>query len=53
MKYITVKLTEDQAWTIANILELNLEGQGDKKQVAFEQRIIGKINKALAKAKIS
>lgn len=49
MKYITVKLTVDQAYAIIRDLEMEMIDRTGS--TAFEQRIIGKLNKALAEAK--
>ena len=49
-RHITVTLTEDQARCIANVLDLNGVDLDDKTQLAFEQRIVDKINKELAKS---
>jgi len=52
IKYIQVKLTEDQARFIANILEMNWVTTGEPaSKNMFDIRIINKIRKELAKAK--
>lgn len=54
MKYITVKLTEDQAYYAANIVELDIS-TGDWKtsspEYTFAMRIVNKLRKELAHAK--
>jgi hypothetical protein len=50
MKYITVKLTQDQVYAIIRDLEFEMN---DRPDTAFEQRIVTKLHKALAQAKQS
>lgn len=49
-KYITVKLTEDQAWAIIRDLEYEQVDNSDWQSVAYSTRIINKIRKELAKS---
>lgn len=49
-KRITVTLTEDQIYAIIRDLECEMI---DRDGTEFEQRIVTKLHKALAKAKIS
>lgn len=56
MKNITVTLTEDQARYISSLLEeagYNPDYPASDKFNAFTMRIVHKIGKALAKAKLS
>ena len=51
MSYITVKLTQDQVHEIIKCLEYNQIDNSSGLEVAYEQRIINKLYKALAQAK--
>jgi hypothetical protein len=54
MKYITVKLTEDQARYIANVVEeagYNPDYPSNDPANTFTMRVVNKIWKALAQAK--